>query len=157
MSETPTDCTYCDGSGTKLEKYKGCDSECGCTDIVPCEECNGTGVSLLAQLTEAVKRAEAAGADALKWKITSDAHCLVMIEDLHPKIDKLGGAIDRLTNERDELKARLQNMLAIIHGDGGHYIAEHGLSKACDDATTIHVDLKERCEKAEAELERKTR
>lgn len=115
MSETPTDCTYCDGSGTKLEKYKGCDSECGCTDIVPCEECNGTGVSLLAQLTEAVKRAEAAGADALKWKITSDAHCLVMIEDLHPKIDKLGGAIDRLTNERDELKSRCKKLCDLIH------------------------------------------
>lgn len=28
----------------------------------------------------------------------------------------------------------LQNLLAVIHGDGGHYAAEHGLEKATEDA-----------------------
>jgi len=28
------------------------------------------------------------------------------------------------------------NLLAIIHGDGGHYITDHGWKKAVDDAMT---------------------
>lgn len=30
----------------------------------------------------------------------------------------------------------LRNLLAVIHGDGGHYVAEHGIDKATEDAET---------------------
>lgn len=31
---------------------------------------------------------------------------------------------------------RLKNLLAVIHRDGGHYVLNHGLEKACKDAET---------------------
>jgi predicted Zn-dependent protease len=30
----------------------------------------------------------------------------------------------------------LRELLAVIHRDGGHYVAEHGIEKAADDAQT---------------------
>lgn len=39
------DCPDCDGSGSRVVKYPGCDSDCGCTDIEPCRTCDGTGKS----------------------------------------------------------------------------------------------------------------
>lgn len=36
---------------------------------------------------------------------------------------------------------RLLNLLARIHRDGGHYIAQHGLEKACIDADIIVANL----------------
>ena len=36
------------------------------------------------------------------------------------------------------MKATLEDLLCIIHRDGGHYIAEHGLQKAFDDALEVH-------------------
>lgn len=41
-----------------------------------------------------------------------------------------------------EHKHLLCRLLAIIHGDGGHYAAEHGLEKATDDATKKEGKLK---------------
>jgi hypothetical protein len=41
------------------------------------------------------------------------------------------------------MKATLENILCIIHRDGGHYIAEHGIQKAFDDALEIHYRLRE--------------
>ena len=35
----------------------------------------------------------------------------------------------------------LLNLLAIIHRDGGHYVAEHGIVKAIKDAQKIVVEL----------------
>ena len=46
-----------------------------------------------------------------------------------------------LKTENDELKNRLsklEDLLCIIHRDGGHYITEHGLQKAFEDALEIH-------------------
>jgi hypothetical protein len=40
------------------------------------------------------------------------------------------------------MKATLENILCIIHRDGGHYIAEHGIQKAFDDALEIHYRLR---------------
>ena len=37
----------------------------------------------------------------------------------------------------------LLNLLAVIHGDGGHYVARHGLEKAVKDATKIVNRLKQ--------------
>lgn len=31
----------------------------------------------------------------------------------------------------------LRNLLAVIHGDGGHYLARHGLDKAAEDAEAL--------------------
>ncbi len=36
----------------------------------------------------------------------------------------------------------LENMLCIIHGDGGHYIAEHGIDKAYDDALSKYYEYR---------------
>lgn len=36
--------------------------------------------------------------------------------------------------EEARLRELLGNLLAVIHGDGGHYVAAHGLEKACDEA-----------------------
>ena len=37
----------------------------------------------------------------------------------------------------------LLNLLAVIHGDGGHYVARHGLEKAVEDAKRIVNRLKQ--------------
>jgi hypothetical protein len=36
------------------------------------------------------------------------------------------------------MKATLENILCIIHRDGGHYIDKHGIQKAFDEALEIH-------------------
>jgi hypothetical protein len=33
-----------------------------------------------------------------------------------------------------DYKSALKNLLAMIHGDGGHYVERHGIEKACEDA-----------------------
>ncbi len=33
-------------------------------------------------------------------------------------------------------------LLAVIHGDGGHYMIEHGMEKACKDAEKVVTDLR---------------
>ena len=45
-----------------------------------------------------------------------------------------------LIQERDSLQEHsrlLHNLLAICHGDGGHYTAEHGLKKSVEDAIEL--------------------
>lgn len=37
----------------------------------------------------------------------------------------------------------LENLLCIIHRDGGQYIIEHGIEKAFDDAVEIHYKQRE--------------
>jgi regulator of replication initiation timing len=44
---------------------------------------------------------------------------------------------NRLLGERDAALAHLYDLLARIHRDGGHYVATHGLEKACADADLI--------------------
>ena len=34
------------------------------------------------------------------------------------------------------------DLLAVAHGDGGHYLQEHGLAKACKDAEKVVTDLR---------------
>lgn len=36
------------------------------------------------------------------------------------------------------MKATLENILCVIHRDGGNYISEHGIQKAFNDALEIH-------------------
>ena len=35
----------------------------------------------------------------------------------------------------------LRNLLAIIHRDGGHYVEEHGIDKAVEDAIAVWGEL----------------
>ena len=44
------------------------------------------------------------------------------------QIDHIGGEDER----------NIRDLLCIIHRDGGHYISEHGIQKAFDDALEIH-------------------
>lgn len=39
----------------------------------------------------------------------------------------------------DTAEHRLRNLLALIHRDGGHYEAAHGMAKACNDAEALVV------------------
>jgi hypothetical protein len=44
-------------------------------------------------------------------------------------------------SSKNELPSRMLNeLLAVIHRDGGHYIAEHGLQKAFDDAMQLSAE-----------------
>ena len=38
----------------------------------------------------------------------------------------------------------VQNLLAVLHGDGGQYLDKHGLEKACLDAIEKHYSLRHR-------------
>lgn len=42
--------------------------------------------------------------------------------------------------EEARLRELLGNLLARIHGDGGHYVEEHGWEKACADAEQLVVE-----------------
>ncbi len=44
--------------------------------------------------------------------------------------------------ERDAAAARLSNLLAVIHGDSGHYEIQSGVAKASRDAESLVVELR---------------
>jgi hypothetical protein len=44
------------------------------------------------------------------------------------------------------MRATLENLLCIIHRDGGHYIAKHGLQKAFDDALELYYKQRDAME-----------
>ena len=46
----------------------------------------------------------------------------------------------RLRQLQARLRQLLGNLLARIHGDGGHYVEEHGWEKACVDAEQLVVE-----------------
>lgn len=46
------------------------------------------------------------------------------------------------TSASPGVETDLQNLLAVIHRDGGHYVAAHGLHKAAEDAEKIVVALR---------------
>lgn len=57
--------------------------------------------------------------------------------------------IDAVEKERDELRARVKeldlnlgNILAVIHGDGGHYYVRHGAEKATRDAIDRYYKMR---------------
>ena len=43
-----------------------------------------------------------------------------------------------------DFKHELLELLCVIHRDGGHYIAEHGLAKAIEDAHKVIYQLRAR-------------
>lgn len=50
---------------------------------------------------------------------------------------------------KENMKATLENILCIIHRDGGHYINTHGLQKAFDDALELHYRQREAMDEVE--------
>jgi hypothetical protein len=48
-----------------------------------------------------------------------------------------------LKSQLTDLREKLTNLLCRIHRDGGHYLHQHGLDKACIDADTKVADLNE--------------
>ncbi len=55
------------------------------------------------------------------------------VDELHDQLDELILASRKLSEENQSFG----NVLAIVHGDGGHYITEHGHRKASKDAIKI--------------------
>jgi len=51
----------------------------------------------------------------------------------------------------------LEDLLCVIHRDGGQYIAEHGIEKAFDDALEIHYKQRDALEKLEKETNKTKR
>jgi len=49
-------------------------------------------------------------------------------------------------------KRLLLDLLAVIHRDGGHYVAEHGIDQATEDATEIVVNLMHEKENRDAKV-----
>ena len=48
-----------------------------------------------------------------------------------------------LIEKYDEIIFELRNLLAIIHGDGGHYTADVGLEQSVEDAKQVYYKLKQ--------------
>ena len=46
---------------------------------------------------------------------------------------------ERVIAERDAMR----DILAVIHGDGGHYTEEHGYEKSCADAQKIYYAMRD--------------
>lgn len=67
------------------------------------------------------------GVRSVLWEKGLEAACLA--------------AQDRIYDLRS-FQVGLGNLLAVIHRDGGHYQAEHGLERACADAEKVVIDLR---------------
>lgn len=57
--------------------------------------------------------------------------------------DLFAEELNRLEDLKELLEQEIGNLLAVIHRDGGHYITQHGLSKAITDAISIIYTLRE--------------
>jgi hypothetical protein len=90
------------------------------------------------QVRDTCKRAEQAEAELAQFKADSLQQCAdcftVMAEASHA--------------EKAEAKlAAVRELLAVVHRDGGHYTAEHGIDKSVKDALEVYYKLLERSEK----------
>jgi DNA mismatch repair ATPase MutS len=68
-------------------------------------------------------------------------------------IDYQAKVVERQEAEIDRLREENRhagNLLAVMHGDGGHYISKHGWAKACEDAEQIRHGYKEEIDRLEA-------
>jgi hypothetical protein len=106
--------------------------------------------------------------------VASLFHAVCYLEDRvayemnpHPK-GMIRGAMTELESLRPQLLAALsdneakdaalkaaRNLLAAIHRDGGHYTAEHGFIKSCDDAQKVRNQLATDLDDAKFQLEAK--
>lgn len=60
------------------------------------------------------------------------------------KVCRLRELVRSLRAEQQELEQLCGNLLAVIHGDGGHYIDEHGWEQAINDAIDKYNLLRSR-------------
>lgn len=67
--------------------------------------------------------------------------CGVCVESvqLHEQVTVLKAERDEAVRTRDEVHDALMNLLARIHRDGGHYVEQHGVAKAVEDAHDLIV------------------
>jgi hypothetical protein len=70
----------------------------------------------------------------------------IRIDEMVPMIDSLREQLtiakaerDEARNTRDGVQQKLSDLLCIIHRDGGHYLDEHGVEKACFDAHALVI------------------
>jgi|GEM_PF-1808032 len=56
--------------------------------------------------------------------------------------------------DRDRVERQLNDLLAIIHRDGGHYTGQHGITKAIADAHATWAEVVRERDEARAEVER---
>lgn len=59
------------------------------------------------------------------------------VRELEAKVTILKAERDEAHRTRDEIQHQLLNLLAVIHRDGGHYTAEHGVEASVDRAEDI--------------------
>jgi len=68
--------------------------------------------------------------------------------EMYATITEAAAMLEALSQSREAADNRLFNLLARIHRDGGHYLGEHGIEKACADADEkvawLHVHDDER-------------
>jgi len=83
-------------------------------------------------------------------------HCYDDISQLSPgqdayhHQDDVGAWVSRLTRERDEARAQLGNMLAVLNRDGGHYQHEHGIEAAINQGLANFHEARADAEDADA-------
>lgn len=66
----------------------------------------------------------------------------------------LQGAAREYQERWQQAYTLLNNLLAVVHRDGGHYVVEHGLGKATSDACAAVIEARARVSEAEAERDR---
>ncbi len=77
-----------------------------------------------------------------KWESSS-------VREHEDALREAASAIESLRAENDGVSS----LLAVLHGDGGHYESEHGRQKAIEDAAKVYYRLYERCGVLEAEVD----
>ena len=92
-------------------------------------------MSLTDELDELIESAKLLGrTEARKENGCYTPHDSRFRTSLHESISKHRSAIEAAVLQAQPTDQRLLNLLCRIHRDGGHYIAEHGLDKAVEDA-----------------------
>jgi hypothetical protein len=51
-----------------------------------------------------------------------------------------------IDNDQREYAHQFKELMSVMHGDGGHYLAIHGASKSCMDAMCKWYDMKAKIE-----------
>ncbi len=74
---------------------------------------------------------------------TGDAPALLALAAEVRRLRARDEVWERTTQIQAAFFDHLKNLLAVIHGDGGHYVAQHGLAKACVDAEAKWIKARE--------------
>jgi hypothetical protein len=107
---------------------------------------NGAAFARDAALAETVSPCAATSAMRLSCRLFDTADAL---PDLIAEVRELRAVRDEIARLREENRYA-GNLLAVMHGDGGHYISDHGWAKACKDAEQIRHDYKQEIERLRA-------